>query len=433
MPGTVNKCPDNPLFVEDKPWEPRYDNMYPNVIYDEEDKLYKCWYCPFIIDQRTTGTPATKRNPGSVDYMNARPAGREEAILYATSKDGIEWEKPDLGIFEFEGTRKNNIVCRGAGGSGVIKDRRDPDPDRRYKAFYCTDSGYRMRYSADGINWGAEVALPGVGESDTHANMIWSPELDRYVGILRHYDRVPVTGNRKIARTESADAVKWAKSKTILEGTPLNQLHDMTIFRDGGLYLGLIGCMNYPSAKSRDGVRQHIELAWSPDSYTWHRVSPGTPLIGHSPAKERKYGKMPYDWGALFPAAPVFVDDEIRIYYGASDWYFFDWRKGGLALATLGKDRWAGYTQQDLERPARLTTVPLSFKGKVLVTADILGSMTVSLIDSEGGTIAVSDPVSKTCTGHALSWDRALKPEERKGVRLRFNLDRAKIYAFRFK
>ena len=51
----------------------------------------------------------------------------------------------------------------------------------------------------------------------------------------------------------------------------------------------------------------------------------------------------------------------------------------------------------------------------------------------EGETIAVSDPVSKTCTGHALSWDRALKPEEREGVRLRFKLDRAKIYAFRFK
>jgi CubicO group peptidase (beta-lactamase class C family) len=433
MPGTVTKCPDNPLFVEDKSWEPRYDNMYPNVIYDEEDKLYKCWYCPFIIDQRTTETPEGKRNPESVDYMNARPAGREEAILYATSEDGIKWEKPDLGLFEFQGSTKNNIVCRGAGGSGVIKDHRDQDPGRRYKAFYCTDSGYRMRYSADGLRWGEEVALPGVGQSDTHANMIWSPEQDKYVGILRHYDNVPVTGNRKIARTESVDAVRWDKSKTILEGTPLNQLHDMIIFRDGGLYLGLIGCMNYPSAKSRDGVRQHIELAWSPDSYTWHRVSPGTPLIGHSPAKVRKYGKMPYDWGAIFPAAPVFVEDEIRIYYGASDWYFFDWRKGGLAMATLGKDRWAGYVQQDKKRPAILTTVPVSLKGKVFVTADIEGSMTVSLIDSEGGVIAVSNPVSENCTGHALSWDREFNPEKRKGVRLRFKLDRAMIYSFSLK
>ena len=433
IPGTVKKCPQNPLFVEDESWEPRYDNMYPNVIYDEEDELYKCWYCPFIVDQRTTETPVTKRNPESVDYMNARPSGREEAILYATSKDGITWEKPDLGLFEFQGSRKNNIVCRGAGGSGVIKDHRDQDPGRRYKAFYCTDSGYRMRYSADGLRWGPEVALPGVGQSDTHANMIWSPELGRYVGILRHYDNVPVTGNRKIARTESIDAVRWEKSKTILEGTPLNQLHDMIIFRDGGLYLGLIGCMNYPSAKSRDGVRQHIELAWSPDSYTWHRVSPGTPLISNSVAKVKEYGKMPYDWGAIFPAAPVFVEDEIRIYYGASDWYFFDWRKGGLAMATLGKDRWAGYAQQDKKRPAILTTVPLGLKGKVFVTADIEDSMTVSLIDSEGGVIAVSDPVSENCTGHALTWDREFNPEKRKGVRLKFKLDRAKLYSFSLK
>ncbi len=435
VPGTVKKSPQNPLFVEDRPWEPRYDNMYPNVIYDEEEKLYKCWYCPFIIDQRTTETPINKRDPGSVHYMNAKPARREEAILYATSKDGIAWDKPDLGIIEFEGSSKNNIVCRGAGGSGIIKDLRDPDPDRRYKAFYCTDSGYKMRYSRDGLHWGQEVALPGVGESDTHANMIWSPELNRYVGILRHYDRVPVTGNRKIARTESADAVKWAKSKTILEGTPLKQLHDMVIFRDGGLYLGLIGCMNYPSAKSRDGVRQHIELAWSPDSYTWHRISPGTALIGNSPAKVRSYGKMPYDWGAVFPAAPVFVDDEIRIYYGASDWYFFDWRKGGLAMATLGKDRWAGYEPKDRKRPAIITTVPLSLREKVLVTADIgsEGSINVSLIDSDNETIASSEPISRDCTDHALIWDREIDSVNREEVRIRFKLDRSKLYAFSLK
>ena len=39
----VKKHPDNPLFGEDKPWEPRFDNMYPSVIYDQEDRLYKCW------------------------------------------------------------------------------------------------------------------------------------------------------------------------------------------------------------------------------------------------------------------------------------------------------------------------------------------------------------------------------------------------------
>ena len=41
--GTIRKDKRNPLFVEDKPWEPRYDNVYCNVIYDEQDKLDKDW------------------------------------------------------------------------------------------------------------------------------------------------------------------------------------------------------------------------------------------------------------------------------------------------------------------------------------------------------------------------------------------------------
>ena len=434
VPGTVQKHPANPLFGEDRQWEARFDNMYPNVIYDREEKLYKCWYSPFIIDQRTTARPVAKRNPKATDYMTARPAGREEAMLYATSSDGIHWQKPQLGIVGFEGSRKNNILFRGAGGAGVIKDRRDPDPQRLYKAFYCTDSGYRMRYSPDGLQWGEEVALPGVGESDTHANMIWSPGLQKYVGILRHYDNVPVTGNRKIARTESTDARKWSRSKTILEGTPLKQLHDMTIFRDGGVYLGLLGCMNYPSGESRDGVRQHIELAWSADSYTWQRISPGIPLIGHTPAETPKYGAMPFDWGGRFPAAPVILENEIRIYYGASDWYFFDWRKGSLALATLGRDRWAGYEALHRELPAVVRTVPLDFRGRLLVSADVSdsGSLGVTLLDEAGAELAVSEPLRETVTNHEIQWAQGFTSNQAGAARVRliFNIKKAKLYAF---
>ena len=46
--GTVRKDTNNPLFKEDKPWEPRFDNPYCSVIYDEEQKIYKCWYSIFL-------------------------------------------------------------------------------------------------------------------------------------------------------------------------------------------------------------------------------------------------------------------------------------------------------------------------------------------------------------------------------------------------
>ena len=431
--GQITKHESNPLFVEDQPWEPRYDNMYPNVIYDEEENLYKCWYCPFIVDQRTTETNPDRRKPSLTPYMNARPAGREEAMLYATSADGINWTKPNLGIVNFNGNSNNNIVSRGLSGAGVIKDELEKLPGRRYKAFYCSNSGYKMRYSSDGLNWGDEVALPGVGESDCHANMIWSPELKKYVGILRHYDPIPVTGNRKIARTESIDSVTWTKSETIIEGTPQDQLHDMVIFRDGGVYLGLLGCMNYPSKETRNGVRQHIELAWSPDSYKWHRINPGTPFISNSKSNNNEYGKMPYDWGCVFPSAPVFVDDEIRIYYGASDWYFFDWRKGGLALATLDKNRWAGYEAVDDDSKAIVTTTPLKLDNNIHITADVGkgGLIVVNVLDQKGEILVSSQGIKNSCTEFKLNFGPQYNHLKGSKRRIQFIINRAKIYSFR--
>ena len=87
--GEVSKHPQNPLFAEDKPWEPRYDNMYANVIYDKDDEIYKCWYNPFIIDERVTSTPPEKRSPDSLDYSDIKPDQREMGLCYAVSTDGI--------------------------------------------------------------------------------------------------------------------------------------------------------------------------------------------------------------------------------------------------------------------------------------------------------------------------------------------------------
>src|SRR5213594_1402193 len=57
---------------------------------------------------------------------------------YAVSSDGTTWEKPDLGLYEFQGSRRNNLISpdewRGGGYFNVLRDARDPDPGRRYKA-----------------------------------------------------------------------------------------------------------------------------------------------------------------------------------------------------------------------------------------------------------------------------------------------------------
>ena len=59
--GKVEKHSANPLFVEDNDWEMRFDNLYGNVIYDEKEEIYKCWYSPFITDSSALGMTLKER------------------------------------------------------------------------------------------------------------------------------------------------------------------------------------------------------------------------------------------------------------------------------------------------------------------------------------------------------------------------------------
>jgi hypothetical protein len=107
--STAQKHPNNPLFGEDKPWEKRFDNLYGNVIYDEEEEFYKCRYSPFIQDVSAAGMTLAQRKA----QKYRAPKFREMAILYATSTDGIRWQKPEMDLVDFEGSKANNILWRG--------------------------------------------------------------------------------------------------------------------------------------------------------------------------------------------------------------------------------------------------------------------------------------------------------------------------------
>ena len=437
FPGEVTKHPANPLFGEDRPWEPYFANLYPNVIYDAEDRLYKCWYNPMIVEERTTSVPVAERNPyNHPDYMAITPNGREMGVCYATSVDGIIWNKPDLGLIEFGGDSLNNLVRRGPDGVGVIKDPLDMDPERRYKMFLCGPDKMQVSFSRDGLHWGRPLDIPEVDAHGTHPNAFWAPDLARYVGITREF--AGGNGARQVCRTESPDFIHWSADPVVFEGPHTrSQAHDMIVFPAAGIYIGLLGMMDFPQDPkvSNMGVTQHVELAWSPDSVTWHRIAEGTPFIGHTSADEQRYGTMPYDWGTIFPSAPIFLDNEVRIYYGAGDWFFFDWRKGYLALATIRPDRWAGYEPLSAQSTAEITTSQFEFDGQnIAITADVGegGSVLVSVLNKEGGEPAIAEPVYATVTDGQTIWveKRGLKAFSGRPIRLRFQLRKAKLYSF---
>ncbi|MFC1600842.1 DUF5695 domain-containing protein [Candidatus Sumerlaeota bacterium] len=418
--GKTEKSKHNPLFGEDKPWEQRFDNLYANVIYDEGNGLYKCWYSPFIVDSSAKGMTLEQREKGYDP-----PPGREMAICYATSQDGITWRKPELGIIEYEGSKANNIVWREPHGSGVFKDLRDPDPQRRYKAFLKSDI-ISVGFSADGIHWGKAIACPEADAAgDTHNNAFWAPTLGKYVGITRSWGR----HGRQVARTSSDDFRKWTAAKVVLEGVDnKRQTYAMPVFFHGGVYLGLIAVYD------READRVSCELSWSPDTVEWHRICPGTPLIANSEEE------LAYDWGCVYAgASPVFLDDEIRIYYGGSDGRHFGWRNGFFCLATLRPDGFAGYEPlgEGAGKPATIITKPVVVTGSSLrLSADVAaaGYVKVTLLDKDNEELAQGKPLTKTVTDAEVQWPETFSLEGLNGkeLKLRFELRDSKLYSFNF-
>ena len=433
--GKVRKHEANPLFEEDKPWEQRFDNLYANVIYDEQEKIYKSWYSPFIIDVSSKDITIQQRRER--DY---RPPAREMAICYATSKDGINWVKPELGLVEFEGSKANNILWRGTPrtgletgdegtwvgphGSGIFKDLREPNPNRRYKALIKYGI-LSVAFSPDGIHWDEAIACPEADSAgDTHNNAFWAPTLGKYVGITREWGE---PFGRQVARTTSEDFINWEKCEIVLEGIdPRYQTYSMPVFYHGGIYLGLV------AIHDQDDDVVWTELTWSPDTIKWHRVLPGTPFIGN----DGKEGD--YDWGCVYAAAcPIFLDNEIRLYYGGSDGHHNIWRNGFFCLATLRPDGFAGFRPIASDQLATITTTPIPHRQKTLrVSADVKpqGYVKVRLLNRHRALLAESAPLQGHLTDRKLTWPSGFSFDQLGSdpVHIQFEIQDATVYSFSF-
>ena len=84
-----------------------------------------------------------------------------ERVCFATSKDGYKWHKPQLGLVEYKGNRRNNLVDLNQGkhhvqSCVVYYDPDDPDPSRLFKMLFQSrkyESRFAAAYSPNGLIW----------------------------------------------------------------------------------------------------------------------------------------------------------------------------------------------------------------------------------------------------------------------------------------
>jgi hypothetical protein len=219
----------------------------------------------------------------------------------------------------------------------------------------------------------------------------------------------------------------WERTEIVMEGLdPNHQTYAMPVFYHGGVYLGLV------AIHDQEEDRVWTELTWSPDTKKWHRVLPGTPLIPNSDVEGE------YDWGCAYPAAyPVFLEEEIRLYYGASDGLHTSWRNGFLSLASLRPDGFAGYTQKEADKPATITTTPITPPGGALrLSADVEegGSVRVKVLDERSELLAESESTSGILSDGKVRWRDGFSFEEleTESIQLRFEIQDATVFSFSF-
>jgi len=231
-----------------------------------------------------------------------------------------------------------------------------------------------------------------------------------------------------VSRSESPDFLKWSKAQVVLEGpNPEKQIHDMIVFRHAGVYIGLIGLWDMVSD------REHVQLAWSPDSVKWHWIEPGKAMIPNSP----HVGD--YDWGCIFSIPPLFTKDKIIIYYGSNDNRFFGWRDAFLCRASLRPDGFAGYEDfpGGTDIVASIRTKPvIAVAGSLCLSADVVlsGYVKVVLLDEKNTKLAESELISKTVSDGPVRWKGGFSLEKLRGkrIKLRFELRDSKLYSFSF-
>lgn len=353
----------NPLFTEEKPWEVRIDNGYPNVLYDRAAELYRCYYTLFIEDEDSRGADPLER--AGRDYI-PRP-DRVPGLAYAESKDGIHWVKPCLNRVEWQGSTENNLVFAFAHGTGVMIDERDADPARRYKMVTKMDQPGKGAYMAvsfspDGVDWVTPIPWP---EHNPPADSHNLPFFDERENCYMLLSRIWKDGIRITTLSKSDDFLHWSEPEETLRGIGFeNQVYAMPVFHWGDLYLGLASVIHEGDRTADDFDQVDLELAWAAEPERFDFVAAGQHLI---PRGNGRYPDGAFDCGCIYASPPVMTPEgEMWLYYMGGNGCHTNFRESSLGRARWQPDQFAALTPRRPDMDSMLATCRLRVDGAML-------------------------------------------------------------------
>ena len=226
------------VFSNDAEWEGCTSDFH-NFFWDEEYGKYRMYYLAWKLKEDATGSDGIR-------------------ACYMESADGKNWERPNLGLVEYNGSFDNNIIINSQisprlDNFMVFKDTNPKcPPSEKYKAILrkvlsgnpkevLCDFALRCMVSADGIHFTDKCNIHEHGAYDSLNVCFWDENVQKYRCYFRGNHKVGDRTidakmgleGRDIRYMESSDFENWTKP-VIIE------------FADGGDYpLYTSVCQNY--------------------------------------------------------------------------------------------------------------------------------------------------------------------------------------------
>jgi len=408
------------------PWEGpvSYD---PVVV--KEDNRYRLWYrgCGEVWEDQVTG--------------------------YAESLDGIHWYRPNLGIYEFRGSKENNIVLLGSMAKAlcVFKDSNPAAPDsEHYKAIGVhkqrpNPDVLRGFTSSDGLHWQVFDQDPLIVAPadrwpifDSHNVAFWNTEQKQYVIYARGWIE---PGIRSIRHGVSPDFCHWSELEFIDMGdSPPEHLYKNACtqyFRAPHIYL-MFPKRFVPERKfhpdevyDKSGLSESVFMT-SRDGVHWDRRFMEA-FIRPGPDPENWTDRNMYTGVGVVPTSPT----EISLYYLEH----YQHPSCRIRRGTLRTD---GFVSVNAPYAGgEFVTKPLTFIGGQLVinyATSVAGSVCIEVQDADGKPIPgftlddsvemYGDEIEAVARWQSGSGVAGLADRH---IRLRMVLRDADLYALRFR
>ena len=473
------KVDDNPILRPERPWEGNF--MRPiTVFFDPSDQIFKMWYSSSTTTVRLeNGEPV----PGGASGIQWNIRG--EVMCLATSEDGIRWERPSLGLVEFDGSTDNNIlpVKENLPTSPGFLDLHEKDPAKRYKAMlmigdtHTRGMQYNLFYSPDALHWTPYEGNPVIDTGQELGRWAgrfqgWDPIRETYYVTMEvsHHWRGPY-GKRLVGRAESPDMIHWSEPEIILvpdeHDYPDTEFYSMPLIPYEGVYVGLLWIFRTTN------VTHHPEVIFSRDGFHFQRNYRG-PFI------PRGGSLSDFDSSSVYAETMIVHGDRILTYYIGTNsrspeiaLKLGDKSVEGIGLAISRLDGFVSldsgkgwvtkdrseeelqhiYTEHQIfhepESFGQMTTRSFGFSGSRLylntsmapiAAGPGLGEVRVEILRANhkklpGFSFNDADPITESGTSQVVTWNGSsdVSALASQPIKLRFYFKNAKLYSFQFK